>query len=186
VQSHRFSVGLKADSQEGAVMKPIKWAIVSGALFAAFTSLPALAGNPCCAEQEFQGVGVSTDDVAIQLVELKRVSANEVQATWTLRNKSKQPRRLTKGSGGWAEGYLLAYDAALQDLVARVLFPVAKDTGVTPLAGKHPTVPYKGIWLKPGKTMTTLAKFLVPASTTSVNVTLPGAATPWNNVTITQ
>lgn len=167
-------------------MKSIHWAVLGGALFAAFTSLPGLAGTPCCTEAEFQGVGVPADDVVIQLVELKRIGPDEVQATWTLRNNSKQEQRLTKGSGGWAEGYLLAYDATLQDMTARVLFPVAKDTGGTPLAGKHPTVPYKGIWLKPGKTMTTWAKFLVPVSTTTVNVTLPGAAMPWNNVKITQ
>jgi len=168
-------------------MKPIHWALVSGALFVAFTSLPVLATDPCCGEQEFQGVDVATEDVVIQLVELKRVSPDEVQATWTLRNKSKQERRLTKGGSGWSDGYHLAYDASLQDMGARVKFPVAKDTGGTPLAGKHPTAgPTRGIWLKAGKTMTTWAKFLVPASTTTVNVTLPGAATPWNNVKITQ
>lgn len=166
-------------------MKPLHWVIFSAALTAAFTSLPALASEPCCGEAEFQGVDVASDDVVIQLVELKRVGPEEVQATWTLHNKSKQDQRLTKGGSGWSDGYHLAYDASLQDMAARVKFPVTKDSGGTPLAGKQPTVPYKGIWLKPGKTMTTWAKFLVPASTTTVNVTLPGAAMPWNNVKIT-
>ena len=167
-------------------MKRNHWVLFSGALFAAFTSLPALATEPCCGEAEFQGVDVASEDVVIQLVELKRVGPDEVQATWTLRNKSKQDQRLTKGGSGWSDGFHLAYDASLQDMGARMNFPVAKDSGGTPLAGKHPTVPYKGIWLKPGKTMTTWAKFLVPVSTTTVNVTLPGAVMPWNNVKITQ
>ena len=92
--------------------------------------------------------------------------------------------RLTKGGSGWSDGYHLAYDASLQDMAARVKFAVAKDTEGTPLAGKQPTVPYKGIWLKAGKTMTTWAKFIVPTSTTTVDVTLPGASMPWNNVQI--
>lgn len=167
-------------------MKHIHGIIFSGALFVASAGMPALAAPACCAEQEFQGVDVASDEVVIQLVDLKRVGPGEVQATWTLRNKSKQDQRLTKGGSGWSDGYHLAYDASLQDMAARVKFPVAKDSEGTPLAGKQPTVPYKGIWLKAGKTTTTWAKFLVPASTTSVDVTLPGASAPWNNVKITQ
>lgn len=165
-------------------MRLVHSVVLTGALIAAGTSLPARAADPCCGEAEFQGVDVVTDDVIIQLVELKRIGVDEVQATWTLRNKSKQDQRLTKGGSGWSDGYHLAYDASLQDMGARVKFPVAKDSDGTPLAGKQATVPYKGIWLKAGKT-TTWAKFIVPSSTTRVNVTLPGASAPWNNVTIT-
>ncbi len=166
-------------------MKLARWFVFGGALMAAAASLSASAGTPCCGEVEFQGVDVASDDVVIQLVELKRVGPEQVQATWTLRNKSKQDQRLTKGGSGWSDGYHLAYDASLQDIGARMKFPVAKDSEGTPLAGKQPTVPYKGIWLKAGKTTSTWAKFIVPASTTRVDVTLPGASAPWNNVAIT-
>jgi len=110
-------------------MKLIHWVIFSGALIAAGASPSALAGAPCCTEAEFQGVDVASDDVVIQLVELKRMGPDVVQATWTLRNKSKQDQRLTKGGSGWSDGYHLAYDASLQDIGARMKFPVAKDSG---------------------------------------------------------
>ena len=118
--------------------------------------------------------------------ENKEVYIDQVQATRTLRNKSKQDQRLTKGGSGWSDGYHVAYDASLQDLGARVKLPVANDTKGTLLAGKQPTVPYKGIWLKAGKTTTTWAEFIVPSSTTRVDVTLPGASAPWNNIAISQ
>ena len=166
-------------------MRLVHWVALGSALIAAGAGPSVQAAQPCCGEAEFQGVDVASEDVVIELVELKRVGPDVVQATWTLRNKSKQDQRLTKGGSGWSDGYHLAYDASLQDMSARVKFPVAKDSEGTPLAGKQPTVPYKGIWLKAGKTTSTWAKFLVPASTTQVDVSLPGASAPWNNVAIT-
>ena len=47
----------------------------------AAVSQPAFAVTPCCAEVEFQGVGVPTNGVMIQLVEVKRVSPTDVRAT---------------------------------------------------------------------------------------------------------
>lgn len=86
-------------------MRLVHSVVLSVALIAAGASLSVRAAGPCCGETEFQGVDVATEDVVIQPVELKRVGAEEVQATWALRNRSKQDQRLTKGGSGWSDGY---------------------------------------------------------------------------------
>ena len=157
-------------------------AMKSHVLLAAFAcALPvsSLAANPCCAEEAFQGVGVSPDGVVIQLVEVKRVGPDDVRVTWTLRNSTKTAQRLTKGGSGWSDGYHLSYDAELLEEGSRTPIPVAKDSKDNLLAAKHPPAgPISGIVLPASKTLTTWARFVVPAAATKVTVTLPGAATP--------
>ena len=103
-----------------------------------------------------------------------------------MRNKTGKPQRLTKGGSGWSDGYHLSYDAELLEQGSRTPIPVAKDDKDTLLAAKHPPAgPISGIVLPANKTLTTWARFTVPAATSKATVTLPGASTPWDNVAIT-
>jgi hypothetical protein len=152
----------------------------------AFIAMPALAAQPCCEEEDFQGVGQSPEGVKIQLVEVKRTSPQDIRVVWTLKNTTKSAQVLTKGQGAsWSDKYKLAYDAVLIDPDGRLRIKVAKDTkGNLVAAEHHPEMRAHGIVLGAGKTMTTWAKFIAPPSTTKVTVQLPGASLPWENVAV--
>ena len=149
-------------------------------------SLAAVAAPPCCAEEDFRGVGQSPDGVRIQLTEVRRISPNDIRVAWTLTNTTRKPQLLTKGNGGaWSDKYKLAYDAKLTDATARVLMKVAKDDKGHLLAAEHgPDLRAGGIVLGAGKTITTWAKFIAPPTTSVVSVDLPGATMPWENVAV--
>ena len=150
--------------------------------------IPALvmADAPCCSEESFDGVGVSPDGVFIQLVAVKRIGPDDVRVSWTIRNSTAKPQRLTKGGKGWSDPFHLSYDASLLDTSSRIAFHVTKNTKGNLLAARHPTAgPTAGIVLPANKTLTTWAQFSVPASTSKVTVTLPGAPLPWDAVAIT-
>ena len=149
---------------------------------------PALAANACCEEQEFRGVGVSPDGVKIQLVEVKRVSPEDIRVTWALRNTSDKPQVLTLGQGAsWSDKFKLAYDANLLDSGSRLKIKVAKDQKGDLVAASHqPDMRAKGIVLGPGKTLTTWAKFIAPERVKRVSVDLPGATMPWEGVEVVQ
>lgn len=125
-------------------------------------------------------------DVAIQLVEVKRTGPDNITVTWQILNRSKTPQHFKKMNG--QAGYQLVWDAEVLDLASRTRYKVARDTKTQiPVAAKHePARASQGLSLDGGKTLVTWAKVLVPASVTKVTVTLPGAAQPWENVTITQ
>jgi hypothetical protein len=154
---------------------------------ALFTSFSTFAAEPCCSEQDFQGVGQSPEGVKIQLVEVARTSPEDIRVTWTLKNTTQKPQVLTLGNGGaWRDAYKLSWDAHLLDSAGRLKMNVAKDTKGNVVAAKHaPDLRSKGIVLGPGKTLTTWAKFIAPEKTTKVSVDLPGASMPWENVAVT-
>jgi hypothetical protein len=160
---------------------------ITAALFGA-VSLAAQSATPCCEEEDFRGVGQSPDGVKIQLVEVKRISPEDLRVTWTLRNTSTKPQLLTKGTGGsWGDKFKLSWDAKLTDASARKLMKVARGDKGTLLAAEHiPDHRAGGIVLGAGKSMTTWAKFIAPESTTAVSVDLPGATMPWENVAVTK
>jgi hypothetical protein len=144
---------------------------------------PVFASEPCCNAVGFQTFDVN--DVAIQLVEVKRTGPDDITVKWQIQNKSKTPQKFDK-MGGWA-AYQLVWDAQVLDLATRTKYPIAREEKTqTPVAGKYETTAARGIGLDQGKTLSTWAKFLVPASVTKVTVTLPGASEPWENVAITQ
>lgn len=149
-------------------------------------SLGAFAGTPCCAEQDFQGVGQSPEGVKIQLVEVVRTSPEDIRVVWTLKNTTQKRQVLTLGNGASASDvYKLAWDANLLDSAGRLKFKVAKDNKGHLIAAVHkPVMGAKGIVLDAGKTMTTWAKFIAPEKTQKVTVNLPGAPLPWENVEV--
>ena len=152
--------------------------------FGAFTtSLAQTDATPCCAMAIFQTFNL--DEVAIQLVSVKRTGPTDITVTWQIMNRGKTPQQFDKMSG-WV-GYQLVWDAEILDLASRTKYRVAHEQKTqTPVAAKHdPARASKGVSLAAGRTLNVWAKFLVPAAVTSVTVTLPGAAKPWENVAIT-
>ena len=140
--------------------------------------------TPCCAIMQFQTFNL--DEVAIQLVSVKRTGPSDITVTWQVLNRSKTPQKFAKMSG-WA-GYQLVWDAEVLDLASRTRYRVASDEKTrTPVAAKYePPRASQGLTLDAGRTLSVWAKFLVPANVTKVTVTLPGASQPWENVAITQ
>jgi hypothetical protein len=138
---------------------------------------------PCCAIVTFQTF--NPQDVAIQLVSVKRTGTDDITVTWQILNKSKTTQQFAKMAGHAA--YQLVWDAEVIDMASRTRFKVASDPKTRiPVAAKHtPARASQGLALEAGKTLATWAKFLVPASVTKVTVSLPGAAQPWENVAIT-
>lgn len=154
-------------------------------VLASFVPPVALAGEPCCAAVDLQAN--NAQDVQIQLVEVRRTGANEITVAWQYINKNKAPQQLAKGGQGWSDAYRLAWDAEVLDLATRTRYRVAQDQERRPVAAKHEVgVGRQGILVAGNRTLKTWAKFLVPASVTRVTVTIPGAATPWENVPIAQ
>jgi hypothetical protein len=123
-------------------------------------------------------------DVAIQLVSVERTGPDDITVTWQILNRSKTPQQFDKMAG--LAAYQLVWDAEVIDLASRTRFKVASDPKTRiPVAAKHdPPRASQGVGLAAGRTLTTWAKFIVPASVTKVTVTLPGAAQPWENVAI--
>jgi hypothetical protein len=152
---------------------------LSGALMLAQTDPP----SPCCAAVNFQTF--NPQDVAIQLVSVERTGPDDITVTWQILNRSKAPQQFDKMAG--LAAYQLVWDAEVIDLASRTRFKVASDPKTRiPVAAKHdPPRASQGIGLEAGRTLTTWAKFLVPANVTKVTVSLPGAAKPWENVAIT-
>ena len=138
--------------------------------------------TPCCAIMNFQTF--NPKDVVIQLVSVKRTSANDITVTWQMLNRSKTAQQFERMTG--LASYQLSSGAAVLDLATRTKYPVARDEKTsTPVAAKHdPPRASQGLALRAEGTLVTWAKFLVPASVTKVTVTLPGAAMPWENVPI--
>jgi hypothetical protein len=123
-------------------------------------------------------------DVAIQLVSVERTGPDDITVTWQILNRSKTAQQFDKMNG--VAAYQLVWDAEVIDLASRTRFKVASDPRTrTPVAAKHePPRASQGVGLAAGRTLTTWAKFLVPANVTNVTVSLPGAAKPWENVAI--
>jgi hypothetical protein len=139
--------------------------------------------SPCCAVANFQTF--NAQDVAIQLVSVERTGPDDITVTWQILNRSRTPQQFDKMAG--LAAYQLVWDAEVIDLASRTRFKVASDPKTRiPVAAKHdPPRASQGVGLAAGRTLTTWAKFLVPANVTKVTVTLPGAARPWDSVTIT-
>jgi hypothetical protein len=140
--------------------------------------------SPCCAAVTFQTF--NPQDVAIQLVSVKRTGTDDITVTWQILNKSKMPQQFQKMAG--VAAYQLVWDTEVVDFASRTRFKVASDPKTrTPFAAKHaPARLSQGLALDAGKTLVTWAKFLVPGSVTTVTVSLPAAAQPWENVAITK
>jgi hypothetical protein len=139
--------------------------------------------SPCCAAVNFQTF--NPQDVAIQLVSVERTGPDDITVTWQILNRSKTPQQFDKMAG--LAAYQLVWDAEVFDLTSRTRFKVASDPKTRiPVAAKHdPPRASQGVGLAAGRALTTWAKFVVPANVTKVTVSLPGAAQPWENVTIT-
>ncbi|HEY7461190.1 MAG TPA: hypothetical protein VIC59_04885 [Gemmatimonadota bacterium] len=157
-------------------------------LLAGFTrpTFPQEEQKACCEAVDFQAF--DAEGVSIQLLEVKRTGPDDVTATWKYVNSSEAPQQLTKGGAGpaWA-AYRLCWDAELRDDASGTGYPVARNEKTqAPMAAKHePASASKGLWIGPGKTLKTWAKFPVPAEVSKVTVTLPGASQPWEDVAIT-
>ena len=138
--------------------------------------------SPCCAAVNFQTF--NPQDVAIQLVSVARTGPDDITVTWQILNRSKTPQQFDKMAG--LAAFQLVWDAEVIDLASRTRFKVASDPKTRiPVAAKHdPPRASQGVGLAAGRTLTTWAKFLVPSGVTKVTVSLPGAAKPWENVTI--
>jgi hypothetical protein len=138
--------------------------------------------TPCCVAVNFQTFNPL--DVAIQLVSVERATPDNITVTWQILNRSKTPQQFDKMAG--LAAFQLVWDAEVIDLASRTRFKVASDPKTRiPVAAKHdPPRAGQGVGLAAGRTLTTWAKFLVPANVTKVTVSLPGAAQPWENVTI--
>lgn len=158
-------------------------AILAPPLFAQPDARPDSA-TPCCAMVNFQTF--NPQDVAIQLVSVKRTGANDITVTWQILNRSKTAQQFDKMAG--VAAYQLVWDAEVIDLASRTRFKVASDPRTrTPVAAKHePARASQGLGLEAGRTLVTWAKFLVPGSVSTVTVSLPGAAKPWENIAIIQ
>jgi len=152
---------------------------ISGALMLAQTD-PV---SPCCAAATFQTF--NSQDVAIQLVSVVRTGPDDVTVTWQILNRSNTAQQFDKMAG--LASYQLVWDAEVMDLASRTRFKIASDPKTRiPVAAKHdPPRASQGVALAAGRTLTTWAKFVVPATVTTVTVSLPGAAKPWENVAIT-
>ena len=140
--------------------------------------------EPCCAAVTFQTF--NPQDVAIQLVSVKRTGTDDITVTWQILNRSKTAQQFDKMNG--VAAFQLVWDAEVIDLASRTRFKVASDPKTrTPVAAKHePPRASQGVALQAERTLVTWAKFLVPANVTKVTVSLPGAAKPWENVPITK
>src|SRR5262245_30020809 len=140
--------------------------------------------SPCCPMVNFQTF--NPEDVAIQLVSVKRTGANDITVTWQILNRSKTTQQFDKMNG--VAAFQLVWDAEVIDMASRTRFKVASDTKTrTPVAAKHePPRASQGVALQAGRNLVTWAKFLVPGNVTKVTVSLPGAAKPWENIAITQ
>jgi hypothetical protein len=137
---------------------------------------------PCCAAVGFQTFDAR--DVAIQLVSVHRNGPDDVTVTWQIRNGGETARQFAKMAG--LAAYQLVWDAEITDSASRTRYKVASDAKTRiPVAAKHdPPRASQGVLLPAGKTLTTWARFRVPATVKNVAVALPGAARPWENVTI--
>jgi hypothetical protein len=140
--------------------------------------------SPCCAAVNFQTF--NPQDVAIQLVSVKRTGTDDITVTWQILNRSKTAQQFDKMNG--VAAFQLVWDAEVIDLASRTRFKVASDPKTrTPVAAKHqPARASQGLGLQAGRNLVTWAKFLVPANVTKVTVSLPGAAKPWENIAITK
>ena len=138
--------------------------------------------TPCCAAVSFQTF--NPQDVAIQLVSVERTGPDDITVTWQILNRSKTAQQFDKMAG--LAAYQLVWDAEVIDLASRTRFKVASDPKTRiPVAAKHdPPRASQGVGLAAGRTLTAWAKFVVPANVTTVTVSLPGAAKPWENVAI--
>jgi hypothetical protein len=122
--------------------------------------------------------------VTVELLEVKRTASDTVTVKWRYRNTTKEAKKLTKESTGWIDPYRLSSESYLLDEEKKLKFSVARDSDRRPVASRNGE-PNSWITLKPGKTIETWAKYLVPAGTTKVTVSIEGVP-PFEGIAVSE
>jgi hypothetical protein len=121
--------------------------------------------------------------VEVALMEVKRTSGNTITVTWEYRNKTKEPKQLTKERTGWYDPYRLSVGSYLADAPHKIKYELLKDDERRPIAAKVGT-PNSFIMVKPMATISNWAKYPgPPAGVRQVTVIIDGVQ-PFEDVTI--
>ncbi len=134
---------------------------------------------PCCGVHAYE-----VDGVEVALMTVERTNPNEITVRWQYRNTTAEPKNLGESFRGMgsSEAFSLVWDAYLVDPIARVKYPILKDSRGTPVAASH--AGRKVVTLAGKGTTSVWAKFAVPAGAGKLTVYLPGTE-PFENVTAT-
>jgi hypothetical protein len=122
-------------------------------------------------------------DVDVALMEVKRTSGNTITVTWEYRNKTKEPKRLTKERTGWYDPYRLSVGSYLADAPNKMKYELLKDDERRPIAAKVGN-PNEYIVLKPMGKISNWAKYPgPPASVGKITIIIEGVQ-PFEDVPI--
>jgi len=135
--------------------------------------------QPCCGTHAYE-----VDGVEVSLMSVERVNPNEITVRWRYQNTTASPKNIGASFHGMgsSEAFSLVWDAYVADPIAKVKYPILKDSQGTPVASRHGG--RKVVALAAKAAMTVWAKFQVPASVGKMSVYLPGTE-PFENVTAT-
>jgi len=123
--------------------------------------------------------------VDVALLEVKRTSDNAILIRWEYRNQTKERKQLTSASTGWVDRYRLSLDSYLTDPLGNVKYPVLEDDERRPIAAPHGG-PGKFIYLLPGRTLRTWAKYAVPPGDVVKLTVCIGGVEPFENVPVSK
>jgi hypothetical protein len=135
--------------------------------------------NACCGTH-----GHEVDGVEVTLISAERPNPEEITLRWRYQNTTSSPKEIGGSFHGMgsSEAFSLVWDAYVADPVAKIKYPILKDSRGTPVASRHGG--RKTVRLAPREGTTVWAKFQVPASAGRLTVYLPGTE-PFENVTAT-
>jgi len=122
-------------------------------------------------------------DVDVALMEVKRTSGNTITVTWEYRNKSKQPRQLTKERTGWYDPYRLSAGSYLADAPNKMKYELLKDDERRPIAAKVGN-PNQYITIKPLGKIVNWAKYPAPPPNVKTVTVIIEGVQPFEDVTI--
>ena len=135
--------------------------------------------TPCCGTHAYE-----VDGVEVTLMSVERPNPNEITLRWRYQNTTSAPKNIGESFHGMgsSEAFSLVWDAYVADPIAKVKYPILKDSRGTPVASRHGG--RKVVTLAAKEATTVWAKFQVPASAAKLTVYLPGTE-PFENVTAT-
>lgn len=125
------------------------------------------------------------DGVELTVLQAKRGEGNILTVTWTVENRTDKRQQLTKERAGWYDPYRVSGDAYFLDAKNRRKHPVLRDQKNVPAAAMYGSV-NNFTFIEPRKKVTLWAKFEAPPpDILKIEVHLPGATLPFDDVPIT-